>query len=64
MEVKIFFLFVKQLMDALGIGDNSTEIATSCLIAVWSVVDWKKKILLLFILIESSTQNNKEDTNN
>ena len=64
MEVKIFFLFVKQLMDALAIGDNSTEIAKSCLLTVWSVVDWKKKVLLLFILIESSTQNNREDTNN
>ena len=51
-------------MDALGIGDNSTEIAKSCLLTVWSVVDWKKKVLLLFILIESSTQNNREDTNN
>ena len=51
-------------MDARAIGDNSTEIAKSSLITVWTVVDWKKKVLLLFILIESSTQNNREDTNN
>ena len=51
-------------MDARAIGDNSTEIAKSCLLTVWTVVDWKKKVLLLFILIESSTQNNKVDTNN
>ena len=51
-------------MDARPIGDNSTEIAKSSLITVWTVVDWKKKVLLLFILIESSTQNNREDTNN
>ena len=51
-------------MDARAIGDNSTEIAQSSLITVWTVVDWKKKVLLLFILVESSTQNNREDTNN
>jgi len=49
-------------MDARAIGDNSTEMAKSCLLTVWPVVDWKKKVLLLFILIESSTQNNKVDT--
>ena len=51
-------------MDARAIGDNSTEIANSCLITVWTVVDWKKKVLLLFILKGTSTQNNREDTNN
>ena len=51
-------------MDARAIGGNSTEIVKSCLLTVWTVVDWKKKVLLLFILIESSTQNNKVDTNN
>ena len=51
-------------MNARAIGDNSTEIAKSSLITVWTVVDWKKKVLLLFILVESSTQNNREDTNN
>ena len=51
-------------MDARAIGDNSTEIANSCVLTVWTVVDWKKKVLLLFILIESSTQSNKVDTNN
>ena len=51
-------------MDARAIGDNSTEIAKSSLITAWTVVDWKKKVLLLFILVESSTQNNREDTNN
>ena len=51
-------------MDARAIGDNSTEIAKSSLITVWTVVDWKKKVLLLFILKGASTQNNREDTNN
>ena len=51
-------------MDARATGDNSTEIAKSCLLTVRSVVDWKKKVLLFFTLIESSTQNNREDTNN
>ena len=61
---KDFFLVCEAANGALAIGNNSTEIAKSCLLTVWSVVDWKKKVLLLFILIESSTQNNKEDTNN
>ena len=62
--IKDFFLVFEAANGARAIGDNSTEIAKSSLITVWTVVDWKKKVLLLFILIESSTQNNREDTNN